>query len=173
MAQEYFINSQELENQVRQLLPSQGGAGAGFDLSASTQIIPIIDLTEQASGSNVRADLQTANGFETTLYESNGSVVQIANTTGYWKLNINFSISGADSNTKGIIYIEEGATAKTIWQHRVLTAGNTGIYGIADSLVAFLSAGKVLKIQANNTACNLSVSARQIATIDGILVDPI
>ena len=55
----------------------------------------------------------------------------------------------------------------------VFYPGNTGIYGIADSLVAFLSAGKVLKIQANNTACNLSVSARQIATIDGILVDPI
>ena len=48
---EYFINSQELENKVRNLLPSQGGAGAGFDLSASTQIIPIIDLTESAEGS--------------------------------------------------------------------------------------------------------------------------
>lgn len=32
MPQEYFINSQELETKVRQLLPSQGGAGAGFDL---------------------------------------------------------------------------------------------------------------------------------------------
>ena len=62
---EYFINSQELENKVRNLLPSQGGAGAGFDLSASTQIIPIIDLTESAEGSNVRADLQTALSFKT------------------------------------------------------------------------------------------------------------
>ena len=57
---EYFINNQELEDKFRNLLPSQGGAGAGFDLSASTQIIPIIDLTESAEGSNVRADLQTA-----------------------------------------------------------------------------------------------------------------
>ena len=28
---EYFINSQELEDKVRDLLPSQGGAGAGFN----------------------------------------------------------------------------------------------------------------------------------------------
>ena len=52
MGQEFFINSQELETKVRQLLPSQGGAGQGFDLSASTQIVPIIDLTESAEGSN-------------------------------------------------------------------------------------------------------------------------
>ena len=60
MGSEYFINSQELEDKIRQLLPSQGGAGAGFDLSASTQIVPVIDLTESAEGSNVREDLQTA-----------------------------------------------------------------------------------------------------------------
>ena len=67
MAQEFFINSQELEDKIRQLLPSQGGAGAGFDLSASTQIVPIIDLTESAEGSNVREDLQTAMSFNSNL----------------------------------------------------------------------------------------------------------
>ena len=54
MGQEFFINSEELESKIRQILPSQGGKGAGFDLSASTQIIPIVDLTESAEGSNVR-----------------------------------------------------------------------------------------------------------------------
>ena len=66
MGQEYFINSQELEDKIRQLLPSQGGAGAGFDLSASTQIIPVIDVTESAEGSDVRADLQTALSFNSS-----------------------------------------------------------------------------------------------------------
>ena len=72
---EYFINSQELENKVRDLLPSQGGAGAGFDLSASTQIIPIIDLTESAEGSNVRPDLQTSLSHSTitSFNVSNGT----------------------------------------------------------------------------------------------------
>ena len=60
MGSEYFINSQELEDKIRQLLPSQGGAGAGFDLSASTQIIPIIDVTPSAEGSQLRVDLQSA-----------------------------------------------------------------------------------------------------------------
>ena len=60
MAQEFFINSEALERKVRQVFPSQGGKGAGFDLSASTQVVPIVDLTETAEGSVLRTDLQTA-----------------------------------------------------------------------------------------------------------------
>ena len=63
MGQEFFINSQKIEDQIRTLLPSQGGSQAGFDLSASTQIIPIIDITESAEGSNLRSDLQNALDF--------------------------------------------------------------------------------------------------------------
>ena len=63
MGQEFFINCQTLQDKIRAVLPSQGGAGAGLDLSASTTIVPIIDLTESAEGSNVRQDLQTALSF--------------------------------------------------------------------------------------------------------------
>ena len=60
MGQEFIIKSPKLEDKVNQLLPSQGGFQAGVDLSASTTVIPIVDLTETAEGSDVRADLQTA-----------------------------------------------------------------------------------------------------------------
>ena len=60
MGQEFTINSQAIENKINSLLPSQAGFGAGIDFSASTTIIPIIDLTETAEGSQVRPDLQTA-----------------------------------------------------------------------------------------------------------------
>ena len=89
MGSEYFINSQELENKVRQLLPSQGGAGAGFDLSASTQIIPVIDLTESAEGSNIRQDLQTALSFTSSSHNlvENATTTLVSNT-GYYLVNI-------------------------------------------------------------------------------------
>jgi len=84
---EYFINSQELEDKVRNLLPSQGGAGAGFDLSASTQIIPVIDLTESAEGSNLRQDLQTSlsHGSVTSFNVVNTTTTIISNT-GYYRI---------------------------------------------------------------------------------------
>ena len=68
MGQEFFIKSSNLEDKVRNLLPSQGGLGAGLDLSASTQIVPIVDLTESAEGSNLRQDLQTSFGFNSETY---------------------------------------------------------------------------------------------------------
>ena len=60
MGQEFIIKSQDLEDKINQLLPSQGGFQAGVDLSASTTVIPIVDLTETAEGSLLRADLQNA-----------------------------------------------------------------------------------------------------------------
>jgi len=85
MGQEFFINSQELEDKIRQLLPSQGGAGSSFDLSASTQIVPIIDLTESAEGSGLRADLQTSlsHGSCTEL-SVQSTTPNFISWTGYW-----------------------------------------------------------------------------------------
>ena len=60
MAEEFTIKSEQIEAKINQLLPSQGGYGAGLDFSASTMVIPIVDLTETAEGSQLRQDLQTA-----------------------------------------------------------------------------------------------------------------
>ena len=84
MGQEYFINSQALEEKVRTSLPSQGGAGAGFDLTASTQIIPIIDLTETAEGSSLRQDLQVAIDFASTPFSVSGATTTIITSTGFF-----------------------------------------------------------------------------------------
>ena len=45
MAQEFTIKSSQIEDKINQLLPSQGGMGAGIDFSASTMVIPIVYLT--------------------------------------------------------------------------------------------------------------------------------
>ena len=52
------VTSEALQAKLRQLLPSQQGFGT--DLSASDTIVPIIDLTASAEGSDVRQDLQTS-----------------------------------------------------------------------------------------------------------------
>ena len=80
MAQEFTINSTAIETKINQLLPSQGGFGAGVDLSASTMVIPIVDLTESAEGSGVRQDLQTAISFNTaTAFNVNNATTTVIN----------------------------------------------------------------------------------------------
>ena len=87
MAQEFTINSSAIESKINQLLPSQGGFGAGVDFSASTMIIPIVDLTETAEGSDVRPDLQTALSLNSvTAFRVENQTTTLVNTTGYFRI---------------------------------------------------------------------------------------
>ena len=173
MGSEYFINSQELENKVRNLLPSQGGAGAGFDLSASTQIIPIIDLTESAEGSNIRQDLQSSLSFgsATAFNVTNATTTQI-NNTGYWRV---IGTSNVISNAGGSftqIFANNGSTDKQIFVHDVPPSSTVMLQSINFDFIVFLEAGHSLKLKSYSTNSNISGSTRQIASIDGTLVYP-
>jgi hypothetical protein len=165
---EYFINNQELENKVRKLLPSQGGAGAGFDLSASTQIIPIIDLTESAEGSNVRADLQTALSLNSvTAYLVNNATTTLVVNTGYYR------VFGTATSTAAVpcrFQLTDGITTKRIFDCN-FTGGTSPIVLIYDFIV-FLEAGVSLQAFSGSSASLLAGTTRQIATIDGDLVNP-
>ena len=132
MGQEFFIKSQDLEDKVRQLLPSQGGRGAGFDLSASTQIVPIIDLTESAEGSNVRPDLQTALSFsDVTSFTIANTTTTIVNSTGYYRI---FGVSALRGDYQGNFELTDGVTTKQIWGH--WSEGNMQF-----DFICFLAAG--------------------------------
>jgi len=173
MAQEFTINSSAIESKINQLLPSQGGFGAGVDFSASTMVIPIVDLTESAEGSGVRQDLQTASSFSSTNTECVNADKLITNTTGYFQLEFAYNINTAGSNNFVRIYIDDGTTEKEIFRQRSYTSGTSAAVGGNGSLVAFLSAGKELRVQSNNTSSGICVSSHQIADISGNLSTPI
>ena len=173
MAQEYFVNSQELENKIRQLLPSQGGRGAGQDLSASTQIVPIIDLTEGAEGSNVRQDLQTAISHDTaSVFDVNNATTTIITNTGYFRINGVASIVNGGAVGQNVnINITDGAVNKLVWGLRAPGVSTLSFLSEQVDLVFFLTAGDSLSIECSNNAF-FRGSSRQIAAIDGTLIDP-
>ena len=167
MGQEFFVKSDTLEDKVRKILPSQGGLGQGFDLSASTQIIPIVDLTESAEGSTLRADLQTALSFDNanTFAVSNTTTTIITNT-GYYRILSALTMNGV-SNTA--IILTDGATNKTVAEY-FSVAGST-INKMLD-LTVFVDAGDSVQLYSSSTSGSWNGSFRQIATIDGELVNP-
>lgn len=166
MGQEFFINSQQLEDKVRQLLPSQGGAGSGFDLSASTQIIPIIDVTESAEGSSVRADIQTAlsHGSCTSFSLNNVTNSVLINNTGYFRV---FGCANVAGGGSVFFNLFDGSTTKNIYAF--------GITGVAIpnqyDFNIFLNTGDELRGTCSSGS-NLQGVTRQIADIDGNLVNP-
>jgi hypothetical protein len=174
VAQEFTIKSEAIESKINQLLPSQGGFQAGVDFSASTMVIPIVDLTETAEGSDLRQDLQTALSHNSaTEFNVTNTTTTVINTTGYWRvigstrLTINNSLLPETS-----IIVNDGATDKIL----------TRFYGVSSTVVQFigytfdfnvkLEAGDSLKVKSASTASVIGGSIRQIADINGNLINP-
>jgi hypothetical protein len=166
MAQEFTINSSTIEQKINQLLPSQGGMGAGIDFSASTMVIPIVDITESASGSALREDLQTCVDFATTRTTISGLNVDIIATTGFYKVDVmcRSVSSGADIN----ILINDGTTNQT-----VKTYSFTGEQTLLDSFVVFLRAGDTLRGSNFAATAECRTHTRQIADITGSITSPL
>jgi hypothetical protein len=116
MAQEFTINSSAIETKINQLLPSQGGFGAGIDFSASTMVIPIVDLTETASGSSLRVDLQTSMSHKSqTAFSVQNATTTVINTTGYYRIFGSVSVTGSGT---GIFKINDGSSDKILMQYK-------------------------------------------------------
>lgn len=167
MGQEYFINSQELQSKVDSLLPSQGGAGAGFDLSASTQIVPIIDLTESAQGSNFRQDLQTAFSFDSaSVFNFANASTDIIVNTGYYRI---FAIARATGVCDLTLQVSNGVATKNLFRLSGITGSD-----IAEEIDinVFNPAGYTVTLISDSTNGRWIGNSRQIADINGELVNP-
>lgn len=175
MGSEYFINSQELENKVRSLLPSQGGAGAGFDLSASTQIIPVIDLTESAQGSNLRQDLQTALSHgsitEFNVVNSNATII---NNTGYFRIFGVMSAQGVPVVDAVNISISDGVTSKVILEGKMSSSQtDVGFLPVIPfDFNVLVEAGHSVTVNSGYANIRIAGCTRQLASLDGTLTNP-
>lgn len=170
MAQEFTINSEIIESKINQLLPSQGGFAPGVDFSASTMVVPIIDLTETAEGSAVRQDLQTATSLNRAITFSayNASVV-ITNTTGYYKVDYTSSIiTGTGGDNANSITVSDGFSSKTLFEHKVRQTSQqpTTTQG---TLIVFVAAGVTLTAVSSTGSGYLIGNAVQIADVNGNL----
>ena len=174
MGQEFIIKSQALEDKVNQLLPSQGGFQAGVDLSASTTVIPIVDLTESAEGSSLRQDLQSAFSFTTaTAYNVSNTTTTIVNTTGYWRiLGVAYNRSSSGSIRNAQIIINDGATDKIIQDFAMPLDDTERQQVFSYDFIIKLEAGHSLIMTSEDTNNILTGSVRQLATINGELVNP-
>ena len=167
------VTSEALQLKLRQLLPSQQGFGT--DLSASDTIIPVIDLTEAAEGSDVRADLQSSFSFGgITAFSIQNTSSVIINNTGFYRV---FGQASArtltGSSTSATFSFSDGTSSKNLVVFD-FPATNTEShdYEMFDFLV-FLTAGESFSGATTNAVVSLIGSTRQIADANGVLVNPV
>lgn len=171
MSQIIPIVSEALQASIRRLLPSQNGFGE--DLQASNVIIPVIDLTPTAEGSQLDTDLARANAFgSNTVFESANSTVNLAATPGFYKVICGFDINttAAAGATAGII-IDNGLSNKIIFGISTLGgAEQAGVFPFEATF--FLDTGETLQAFTNSQAV-IKGSYRQIADRYGNITNPV
>lgn len=173
MAQITSVTSESLQAQLRRLLPSQQGFGE--DLQASNVITPIIDLTSTAEGSNIPQILQTALAFGSqTIFDVVNTSTTIANTPGFFRVTGNIFVNGSAGFPSEIgLQMTDGTTTKDVYMI-ALGAGSTftnSVIGNID-LVFFLRAGDELIAVSPANFYNFAGSIRQIADVNGNLINP-
>jgi hypothetical protein len=173
LAEEFTIKSEAIETKINQLLPTQGGFQPGVDFSASTMVIPIVDLTETAEGSGLRQDLQSAfsHGSANAFDFSNATNV-IVNTAGYYRIIAGYVIRTASGSSQNItVSLSDGFSSKTIFGY-VTQSGAANEYIMNDiDLMVFLNSGDSLSIGCSSQA-HIRGSTRQIADLSGNLTNP-
>ena len=175
MSQQFTVQSESIRDKLNSLLPSQNLGAIGVELTASTQIIPIVDLTEVSEGSSLRQDLQLSfsHGSITSTVVAGATNTVLVNTTGYYRVFGNFyGTVGATSANVDNINLFDGTTSKNIWAAQVGQGFNDGVQMSFDFIV-FLAAGDSLRCTSNNVSQRFHIATRQIADLSGNLVNPI
>lgn len=166
MAQIINITSEALQATVRRLLPSQQGFGE--DLQAQNVIVPILDLTPTAEGTQLPDYLQRAYGFDDiTSTETDGvASTVIINSPGFYQVNYQMVCNNTADNPQ--FTMTDGATTKVLVE---LDISINTPQTISDQMVLFVQTGESVTQTTNNNAYIRSIT-RQIATVNGELVDP-
>ena len=166
------VTSEALQLKIRQLLPSQDGFGA--DLAAQNVIVPIIDLTASAEGSDVPEFLQTALAFGSqTSFDTQNTTTTVANTAGFYRIigsaTVRNQVSG---NTAASVRLTDGSTDKEVWQMSCDDSGTVTSGSAAFDFILFLAPGESCVTVSDAANAIISGSIRQVADVNGTLVQP-
>jgi len=167
------VTSEALQLKLRQLLPSQQGFGT--DLSASDTIIPIIDLTAAAEGSDVPEFLQTALAFGSqTGFTVSNTTTTVANTAGFYRIVGTSNIKTDGAATVAVtININDGLGNKQMWGHSQTGSGTAYASATSYDFVVFLRSGDSLNVVSGDVEGIARGSVRQVADVNGVLVQPV
>jgi len=164
------VNSEALQTQIRDLLPSQSGFGS--ELQATNVITPIIDLTAAAEGSGLATDLARSLAFGSqTAFEISNATTSIATSPGFYRaVGAVTVINNVSASNGGGFKLTDGSTTKQVWA--VIDNGQAAYTATTFDLTFWLAAGESLQAFTDNVSMTITGSVRQVADSQGSTVNP-
>ena len=169
--QQFRVESEKIRDKLNSLLPSQNVGAIGVELTGSTQIIPIVDLTEIAEGSGLREDLQKSFSFIniTNFNVTNATNTVLVATTGYYRL-FGFVVMYGSVNNSTDFNIFDGVSDKELFKISGSSGDQPFVYPF--DVIIKLTAGDSLRCTSSSTGSIANGSTRQIADLSGNLINP-
>lgn len=168
------VTSEALEKKFRDVFPAQGGAELIQDLYAAGTIQPVIDFSSVAEGSVLSPDLQTAWDFSTGSSFARNTTATVANSPGFWLIGFTCIFGdGVPNSSNARLLISDGLSTKNLFKAENGIGTTTAISTFDDQFVVFLRSGDTVSISTSNTNITLDAWYRQIADVNGNLVNPL
>ena len=171
----FQFRKEAIEEDLNTNFPSQGQGNPPLYYSLSDVVVPTYNINPVTEGSTLPSNLQTAWDFSTGYTLLANSNATLINTPGFWQVDLNASLlfsSGVSRNIE--IRISDGVTNKQIWE---INSGSTGADDVTTAFegkfVVFLRGGDSLVGISNNALAIADIGYRQIATVNGTLVNPL
>lgn len=169
------LRSEALEATYSRLFPAQAGNEVTTDLLGSDTIVPIIDMTPSAEGTQLATPLQQALDFTSNSQIFGNTTVTLQTNSGFYLVRVNCYIDPSIASVLGSIFIDDGTS-----QTAVYTPGTTPGTGASlteyintPPFVVFLRPGDSLKGSTTDASMVFSVVSRQIADLYGNLTNPL
>ena len=171
----FQFRKEAIEEDLNSNFPSQGQGNPPLYYSLSEVVVPTYSINSTAEGSGLPSNLQTAWDFSTGSSKVTNTTATLISNTGFWQVGIGATFYPGVATNQAILRINDGVSNKPIW---ALSAANAGAVSeadavVTDTLIVFLRSGDSLEANSNSTGVVLDVWYRQIATVNGTLVNPL
>lgn len=169
----FQFRKEAIEEDLNSNFPSQGQGNPPLYYSLSEVVVPTYSINSVTEGSGLPENLQTAWDFSTGSASVSGTTSTLVNNTGFWQFHGSFYGENAAGVQNASIQITDGLGNKTLWDFEVEpgASGNTYQFVIPEFIV-FIRSGDSVTATAS-TDLKLNLSYRQIATVNGTLVNPL
>ena len=169
------LRSEALEATYRRLFPAQAGNEVSTDLLGSDTIVPVIDMTPSAEGTQLPTSLQQALDFTSNSQIFGNTTVDLQATPGFYLVRVNVFIDPSVASVLGTIFIDDGVSQTAVYSPGTTPGTGTSVteYITPTPFVVFLRPGDVLRGATTNASMVFSVVSRQIADLYGNLTNPL
>ena len=170
----FQFRKEAIEEDLNTNFPSQGQGNPPLYYSLSEVVVPTYSINDVAQGGGLPENLQTAWDFSTGTQITTNTTNTLINNAGFWRvqstITADLEISGGPA---ALLRINNGVSTKIVWALDTLSGSGFQLNSQTFEFVVFLRSGDSLEAETNNTSLILSNQWRQIADLNGNLINPL